>query len=74
MDIINQYSKIAYGKASVNCMTTAEGKQSFHDLDYFFYGYNIMKGYPNENGIDPGFTFPLFKAVYDNQTMSSDCK
>ena len=64
---------VRYGKTSVDCMSVS-GKQSYHSLDYFLYGYNIMKGYPNQNGLDPGFTFPLFRAEYNNSTMSADCR
>ena len=54
------------------CLSGSE-KQSYHSLDYFFYGYNIMRGYPNQKGLDPGFTYPLFQAEYDNTTVSADC-
>ena len=31
-------------------------KRSFPDIDYAFYGYNVMRGYPLTEGRDPGFT------------------
>ena len=31
-------------------------KRTFPDVDYAFYGYNVMRGYPLTSGRDPGYT------------------
>ena len=31
-------------------------KRTFPDVDYAFYGYNVMRGYPLTGGRDPGYT------------------
>ncbi|CAG2222892.1 unnamed protein product [Mytilus edulis] len=49
-------------------------KQTFADIDYAFFGYDILRGYPLEKGLDPGFTFPLFKTNYDKGRQTSDCR
>ena len=49
-------------------------KQTFPDLDYALYGYNILRGYPLHTGHDPGFTMPIFKADYSGGRQTSDCR
>ncbi|CAC5398011.1 unnamed protein product [Mytilus coruscus] len=49
-------------------------KQTFPDVDYAFFGYNILRGYPLADGHDPGFTFPIFKIDYTNGGQSGDCR
>lgn len=51
-----------------------EFKQTFPDLDYVFFGYNILKGYPLANGHDPGFTYPIFLTDYTQKRQTSDCR
>ena len=38
--------------------------KSFPNIDYNLYGYNILKGFPLSDGIDPGFTRPIFAANF----------
>lgn len=49
-------------------------RQTFPDIDYSFYGYNILKGYPLADGRDPGFTRPVFKSDFKERMMTSDCR
>ncbi|XP_071151680.1 uncharacterized protein [Mytilus edulis] len=49
-------------------------KRTFPDVDYAFFGYNILKGYPLSIGHDPGFTLPIFKADYREGLQTSDCR
>lgn len=49
-------------------------EQTFADIDYAFFGYDIFRGYPLEKGLDPGFTFPIFKTNYDKGRQTSDCR
>ncbi|CAC5423373.1 unnamed protein product [Mytilus coruscus] len=49
-------------------------KRTFPDIDYAFFGYNILKGYPLANGHDPGFTYPIFETDYTERRESSDCR
>ena len=49
-------------------------KRTFPDVDYAFFGYNILKGYPLAVGHDPGFTLPIFKADYREGLQTSDCR
>ena len=37
-------------------------------------GYDIIKGYPNSNGHDPGFTHQIFAADYSENKHTSDCR
>ena len=37
-------------------------------------GYNIIKGYPNSNGHDPGFTRQIFFADYGDNLKTADCR
>ena len=37
-------------------------------------GYDIIKGYPNSNGHDPGFTHQVFAADYSENKHTSDCR
>lgn len=43
-------------------------------MDYAFLGYNIIKGYPNSNGHDPGFTHQIFSADYSDNRQTGDCR
>ena len=52
----------------------AHWKQSFPDLDYAFFGYDILKGYPLASGHDPGFTHPIFLSDYESGKQTSDCR
>ena len=49
-------------------------KKGFPDLDYVFYGYDILNGYPMSAGRDPGFTHPIFKANYSSLEQTTDCR
>ena len=49
-------------------------KQSFPDLDYAFFGYDILKGYPLATGHDPGFTHPIFLSNYNSGGKTADCR
>ena len=49
-------------------------KQSFNNIDYATLGYNILRGYPLAEGMDPGFTAPIFKADYSTLKVSADCR
>ena len=55
-------SQIAYSVGAsredphmVDCLRPVM-KRAFPDVDYAFYGYNVMRGYPGTNGRDPGYT------------------
>lgn len=52
----------------------AHWKRSFPDLDYAFFGYDILKGYPLASGHDPGFTHPIFLSKYSSDKQTSDCR
>lgn len=52
----------------------AHWKRSFPDLDYAFFGYDILKGYPLAIGHDPGFTHPIFLSKYSTGKQTSDCR
>ena len=52
----------------------AHWKQSFPDLDYAFFGYDILNGYPLSIGHDPGFTHPIFLSDYTSGKQTSDCR
>jgi len=52
----------------------AHWKRSFPDLDYAFFGYDILKGYPLASGHDPGFTHPIFLSDYESGKQTSDCR
>lgn len=49
-------------------------KQSFPDVDYALFGYNILRGYPLSVGHDPGFTYQIFNADYSEGRQTSDCR
>ena len=49
-------------------------RQTFNDIDYALLGYNTLKGYPLEAGMDPGFAAPIFTTDYTNRGMSADCR
>lgn len=49
-------------------------KKTFPDIDYSFYGYNILKGYPLADGRDPGFTRPLFAFDFSKGGHTADCR
>ena len=49
-------------------------RETFTDIDYALLGYNILKGYPLEDGMDPGFAGPIFAADYSGLGMSADCR
>ena len=49
-------------------------KKTFPDIDYSFYGYNILKGYPLADGRDPGFTRPIFASDFSNKHHTADCR
>lgn len=49
-------------------------KQTFPDIDYAFFGYDILKGFPLVKGHDPGFTIPIFKTDYNQARQTSDCR
>ena len=53
---------------------TGSLKKTFPDIDYSFYGYNILKGYPLADGRDPGFTRPLFKFDFSEGHHTADCR
>ncbi|XP_028412782.1 uncharacterized protein LOC114535684 [Dendronephthya gigantea] len=49
-------------------------RNTFPDLDYAFLGYDIIKGYPNSNGHDPGFAHQIFSADYSKDQQTADCR
>ena len=49
-------------------------KQTFPDIDYSFYGYNILKGFPLADGRDPGFTRPIFHSEFTQRRATADCR
>ena len=49
-------------------------KKSFPDIDYALQGYNVLKGYPQAIGHDPGLTHPIFYADYSQERQTSDCR
>jgi hypothetical protein len=49
-------------------------KHTFPDVDYALLGYNILKGYPNAHGHDPGFNFPICVADYTAGKKTADCR
>ncbi len=49
-------------------------RNTFPDLDYALLGYDIIKGYPNANGHDPGFTRQIFSADYSDNRHTGDCR
>ncbi|XP_060596103.1 uncharacterized protein LOC132750178, partial [Ruditapes philippinarum] len=49
-------------------------KFSFPDIDYALMGYNILRGFPLATGHDPGFTYPIFAANYENGKQTADCR
>ena len=51
-----------------------EAIPSFPNIEYSFYGYNILKGYPLSEGVDPGFTQPIFKTDFTSAQHTSDCR
>ena len=61
------------GKDGKTCDST-EKKQSFPNIDYALLGYNIIKGYPDATGHDPGFTVPIFDAEFSTDHQSADCR
>ena len=53
---------------------TGSLKKTFPDIDYSFYGYNILKVYLLADGRDPGFTRPLFKFDFSEGHHTADCR
>ena len=49
-------------------------KRTFPDVDYAFFGYNVLRGYPLAEGRDPGFTRPIFDIDYSERKQTSDCR
>lgn len=47
---------------------------TFPDVGYILMGYNILKGFPQADQHDPGFTFAIFRADYVNGKSTSDCR
>lgn len=47
---------------------------TFPDIDYAFFGYDILKGFPMAMGSDPGFTYPIFHADYSRKSHTADCR
>ena len=52
----------------------AHWKRSFPDLDYAFFGSDVLKAYPLASGHDPGFTHPIFLSKYSSSKQTSDCR
>ena len=48
--------------------------KTFPNIEYSFYGYDILKGNPVSDGIDPGFTRPIFAADFSSQQKTADCR
>jgi hypothetical protein len=64
-------------KTVLQCDVISENlnlRKTFPDLDYVFHGYDIIKGYPNANDHDPGFTHQIFSADYSDNRKTSDCR
>ena len=49
-------------------------KRSFPNLEYALLGYDILQGYPLEEGHDPGLTHHIFLADYSGRRQTSDCR
>ena len=47
---------------------------TFHNIDYMFKGYNLLRGFPQASGHDPGFTFSIFAPDYSAVMETSDCR
>ena len=66
-----------FGHRADNTMQDCYGgglKRTFPDVDYAFFGYNVLKGYPLAEGRDPGFTHPIFDIDYSERKQTSDCR
>ena len=57
-----------------NCKKGSDPIPTFPNIEYSFYGYNILKGYPISDGVDPGFTRPIFAADFTSQRKTADCR
>lgn len=60
--------------AAINICPDSGTKPTFPDIDYSFYGYNVLKGYPMAEGSDPGFTRPVFAFDYESGSSTADCR
>ena len=69
--------KVKVEVASLPSVSDNRGKEaipSFASIEYSFYGYNILKGFPLSDGVDPGFTQPIFKTDFTSAQHTSDCR
>eukprot|EP00794_Sanderia_malayensis_P019571 gene19571-21502_t len=57
-----------------DCAEGGKLKKTFPDVDYAFYGYNILRGYPMAVGHDPGLTHPIFAYDYSEKRQTADCR
>lgn len=79
-NINSSTSKKIYQKQTVKQSSPSEGCQldgernSFPDLDYVMFGYNILRGYPLAVGHDPGLTHPIFRHDYSKGQHTADCR
>ena len=50
------------------------GIATFPNIDYSFYRYNILKGFPLSDGVDPGFTRAIFAGDFSDEHTTVDCR
>ena len=55
-------------------VATCDAQTRFPNARYLGMGYNIVKGNPDNNLHDPGFTFPVLKLTWTTDSMTSDNK
>lgn len=55
------------------CPDAADVK-TFPDIGYILMGYDILKGFPQADSHDPGFTFSIFRADYLTKERTADCR
>ncbi|CAC5400113.1 unnamed protein product [Mytilus coruscus] len=60
--------------SDIGCKIPSRLTRSFPDIDYVFLGYDILKGFPQADQHDPGFTFSIFKADYKTGSYTADCR
>ena len=61
-------------KCSYSAAATAK-RHTFSCIGYSLLGYNILRGYPlADDGMDPGFASPIFRADYSTNDVTADCR
>jgi hypothetical protein len=49
-------------------------RRTFPDIDYAMLGYDIIKGFPESNSHDPGFSHRIFVVDYTKDLLTADCR